>query len=176
MKRLEYLECGRMINTHGVKGVLKVESWCDSPSVLACLEHIYIKEKRTYKEYDVLHSSLQKSFVLMSIRGIDTVEDAIPLKGTVIYAARDDLAPNVSAEESQGVYFVAEMIGTRIVDADTGKEYGTLKDITNLGASDIYIIDTPSGEVMMPAVDEFVKKIDADNDIILVTPIPGIFE
>lgn len=175
MKRLEYLECGRIINTHGVKGVLKVESWCDSPSVLASLENIYIMEKGTYRGYAVLHSSLQKSFVLMSIRGIDTVEDAIPLKGTVIYAARDDIAPNVTDEEGETVYFVAEMLGTKIVDADTGKEYGKLKDITNLGASDIYIIDTPSGEVMMPAVDEFIKKIDTDNDVILVTPIPGIF-
>lgn len=175
MKRLEYLECGKIVNTHGVKGVLKIESWCDSPSVLARLERIYVKEKGTYKEYDVLHSSVQKSFVLMSICGIETVEAAIPLKGTVLYAARDDIAPNVTDGERQDVYFVAEMIGTKIVDADTGKEYGTLKDITNLGASDIYVIDTPSGEVMMPAVDEFVKKIDADNDIILVTPIPGIF-
>lgn len=173
MKKLEYLECGRVVNTHGIKGVLKVESWCDSPSVLASLDSVYVKEKGMYRECRVTHSSLQKSFVLMSLQGIDTVEDAIPLKGTVIYAAREDIAPN---DGENDVYFVAEMIGTRIVDADTGKEYGVLKDITNLGASDIYVIDTPAGEVMMPAVDEFVKKIDSDNDMILVTPIPGIFE
>lgn len=173
MKRLEYLECGRVVNTHGIKGVLKVESWCDFPSVLAGLKRVYIKEKGTYRECRVLHSSVQKSFVLMSLQGIDTVEDAIPLKGTVIYALRDDLAPG---DGENDFYFVAEMIGTKIVDANTGREYGTLKDITNLGASDIYVIDTPSGEVMMPAVEEFVKKIDSDNDMILVTPISGIFE
>ena len=169
MKKHEYLECGKIANTHGVKGNVKVMSWCDSPDVLASLKYVYMKEKGEYVKYTVAHASLQKNMVLMSFTAFSTVEEVIPLKGRILYAKREDIA-------SDDTYFVAELIGTKVCDATDGREYGTLKDITNLGASDIYVIDTPNGEVMIPAVDEFVKGIDDENDVILISPIPGMFD
>jgi 16S rRNA processing protein RimM len=91
------------------------------------------------------------------------------LKGCVIYAARED----IPIEE--GSYFISDMLGLPVIDQNTGKVYGTLKDVNNLGASDLYVVSTPLGDRMIPAVPEFVASIDIDKGI-FVTPIPGLLE
>ena len=71
--------------------------------------------------------------------------------------------------------FIADLLGLPVIDAETGKEYGRLQDVMNRGASDIYVVDTPAGERMMPAVKEFVKSIDIEKGIFVV-PIEGMFD
>ena len=168
MKNL-YLECGKIINTHGVVGALKLESWCDSPAVLASLSHVYFKKGEAYTKVKVKKASVFKRFVIATLEGIDSIDKAAALKETVIYAAREDLA----LEEGQ--HFIADLVGLPVIDADSGREYGILDDVINTGASDIYVIKTPDGERMMPAVPEFVKEIDTDKGI-FVCPIEGMFD
>ena len=91
------------------------------------------------------------------------------MKNKIIYASRDDI------ELEEGDFFIADLVGLPVIDADSGKEYGKLTDVINTGASDIYVIKTPTGEAMMPAVDEFVEEIDLDKGI-FVKPIEGMFE
>jgi 16S rRNA processing protein RimM len=75
----------------------------------------------------------------------------------------------------EGACFIADLIGLPVIDDGTGEEYGTLREVINRGASDIYVIDTPKGERMMPAVKEFVKRVDDQNGI-FVRPIEGMFD
>ena len=166
--REAYLECGKIINTHGIDGAVKLESWCDSPDILADLERVFVKEGNAYKQYDVLRASVFKQFVIAKIDGIKDIDAAQALVGTVIYAARDDF------ELGEGDYFIADLIGLDIIDADSGKVLGKLREVINRGASDIYVIDTPDGERMMPAVDEFVDRVELDGGI-YVRPIEGMF-
>ena len=163
-----YLECGKIINTHGIDGAVKLESWCDSPDILADLERVFIKEGNTYKQYDVLRASVFKQFVIAKLDGVKDIDAAQALVGTVIYAAREDF------ELGEGDYFIADLIGLDIIDADSGKVLGKLREVINRGASDIYVIDTPDGERMMPAVEEFVDRVDLDRGI-YVRPIEGMF-
>ncbi len=163
-----YLECGKIINTHGIDGAVKLESWCDSPDILADLERVFIKEGNTYKQYDVLRASVFKQFVIAKLDGVKDIDAAQALVGTVIYAAREDF------ELGEGDYFIADLIGLDIIDADSGKVLGKLREVINRGASDIYVIDTPDGERMMPAVEEFVDRIELDSGI-YVRPIEGMF-
>lgn len=163
-----YLECGKIINTHGIKGTLKVESWCDSPYVLADLERVFLEKNGTLKEYEVVDASVFKQFVLLDLEGIMTIEAAEKLKNQVIYLSRDDI------ELDEGEVFIADLIGLPVIDADSGVEYGKIADVMNTGASDIYVIKTPSGEAMMPAVKEFVKEVDLEKGI-FVKPIEGMF-
>ena len=169
MNKEKFLECGKIINTHGVKGTVKAESWCDSPYVLAELERIYTEENGKAKEYKVLHASVFKQFVLLELEGVFGMDAALEMKNKIIYASRDDI------ELEEGDFFIADLIGLPVIDADSGTEYGKITDVINTGASDIYVIKTPSGEAMMPAVDEFVKEIDLDKGI-FVKPIEGMFE
>ncbi len=165
----QYLECGRIVNTHGVKGAVKLESYCDSPKVLAGLKNIFILKNGAYAPIKVCHASVFKQFVIMELDGVSDIDAAIPMKGTVVYADRADFRLD------EGAYFIADLIGLPVLDAEDGHTYGTLREVINRGASDIYVIDTPEGERMMPVVDEFVKKVDPDTGI-FVTPIEGMFD
>ncbi len=169
MAKARYLECGKIVNTHGVKGVLKVENRCDTPKVLASLKRIYLESGSSYTEMKVMSSSVMGGFVLMSLEGISDMDAAMLLKNRSIYAAREDIPL------ADGAYFLADLEGLDVIDLDSGRVYGTLLEVINRGASDIYVVKTPGGERMMPAVEEFVKKIDLEKGI-FVSPIPGMLE
>ena len=144
-----------------------MESLCDSPDVLADLKRVFVHENGKYREIKVIHTSIFKQFVLATLEGVTDMDQAAAMKGTTLYASRDDF------ELEEGDYFIADLIGLPIIDVDNGKTYGTVKEVINRGASDIYVVKTPNGERMMPAVEEFVKKIDLDKGIFVKT-IPGL--
>ncbi len=169
MARSPYLECGKIVNTHGVKGAVKVENRCDTPKVLSSLKKIYFEKNGAYTEKKVLHASVFKEFVIMELEDVCDFDSALLLKNALIYAKREDIPL------AEGAYFLADLEGLDVVDAENGKLYGKLREVINRGASDIYVIDTPAGEKMMPAVDEFVKKIDIDKAV-YVSLIPGMLE
>ena len=165
--KAKYLECGKIINTHGTDGAVKLESWCDSPDVLADLKKIYLKNGDVYASVKVKKASVFKSFVIAKLDGVNSIDDAMALRERVVYADRDDIP------KGDG-HFIADLLGLEVIDVDDGRVYGKLKEVINRGASDIYVIDTPDGERMMPAVAEFVKEIDLDRGI-FVKPIEGMF-
>lgn len=167
MAKKQFLECGIIINTHGVRGDVKLESLCDSPEVLASLERVFILENGKYREVEVKHASVFKQFVLATLEGVDDMDKAAAMKGTTLYASRDDFCLE------EGDYFIADLLGLPVIDNKDGKVYGKIKDVINRGASDIYVITTPVGERMMPVVDEFVKRVDLESGI-YVEVIPGL--
>lgn len=169
MEKKQYLECGKIINTHGFRGAVKLESWCNSPEDLAALSRVFLKEKGEMRCLDVKHASVFKQFVIAELEGITDLDMAMTLKNKILYAAREDFSL------AEGDVFIVDLIGLPVIDVETGVEYGTLTDVINRGASDIYVIKTPDGERMMPAVDEFVKKVDVENGI-YISPIEGMFD
>ena len=169
MARIAFPECGKIVNTHGVMGAVKIESWCNSPAVLAKLKRVYLPTKQGMKELKINRASVFKQFVIAELEGITTVEEANALRGKVLHAAREDL------KIPKGEYLIAELIGLDLVDVATGKVYGQLTEVLDQGPADIYVVNTPSGERMMPAVPEFVKGIDEERGI-LVAPIGGMLE
>jgi 16S rRNA processing protein RimM len=169
MEKRKHLECGKIINTHGVKGALKLESWCNTPEDLAALERVFISLPGGMKEFKILKASIFKQFVIAELDGINDFDTAVSMKNKTVYAAREDF----TLEE--GDYFIADLIGLEVIDANTGKVYGKLKEIINRGASDIYVVDTEGGERMMPAVEEFVKEVNPEKGI-FVSPIEGMFD
>lgn len=167
MRKSNYLECGIIINTHGVSGDVKLESLCDTPDILASMRRVYFCEGEEYREVRVQKSSVFKNFVIARLEGIDNMDKAIALKNTVIYAAREDF------KLPEGSYFIADLVGLDVIDNISGKVYGKIVDVQNKGASDIYVVSTPDGERMMPAVKEFVKRTDLCKGV-FVEVIPGM--
>ena len=167
MSKKQYLECAKIINTHGVRGYVKLESLCDSPEVLASLERVFVLEGGKYREIEITHASVFKQFVLTKLEGVDDMDSAAAMKGTMLYASRDDF------ELGEGDYFIADLLGLPVIDNKDGKVYGKIADVINRGASDIYVISTPGGERMMPVVDEFVKRVDTESGV-YVEVIPGL--
>lgn len=169
MKKNSYIECGKIINTHGCHGGVKLESWCNTPEVLASLKSLYLLSGGNYTEHRVLRASVFRQFVVAELEGIADMDAALALKNTIVYARRSDIPLD------EGEYFIADLIGLPVRDASTGKLYGTLKEMINRGASDIYVVDTPDGDRMIPAVPEFIRSIDPDTEI-LVSPIEGMLD
>ncbi len=167
MKR-EYLECGRIIGAHGVKGLVTVESWCDSASVLASRKRVYMEKSGEYVEYAVLTAGAAGGNVIMNI-GLPSREAAQGLKNTVLYLKRCDIPV------PRGAVLISDMIGLPVIDADSGENYGTLSDVTDAPRGKLYTVTGAKGDVLIPDRPEFIKKIDTDTAV-YITPIPGFFD
>lgn len=170
MEKKAFLECGKITATHGVRGGCKVECWCDSPKVLCGLKAVYRETPKGMQEMKVASASVYRDMALMIFEGYGSPEAIMPLKGTVLYAKREDIPL------PEGAILLADMMGLPIIDIDSGKIYGILKDVNFAPASPIYTIKTVrGGEVLFPAVPEFVKEIDGERGI-FIRPIPGFFD
>lgn len=166
----EYLECGIVRSPHGVRGILNVESWCDSPRVLAKQKRVYILGRDgSYKEINVISASPAADKVLMGLEGVDSREAAQGYKNTVLYLRREDIPV------PKGAMLIADMIGLPVVDFDTGRVYGEISDVRDGVRYKLYTVKTDSGEVILPGVDEFIKEITEERGL-LVRPIPGFFD
>ena len=165
----KYLECGKIANTHGVKGDIIIESWCDTPEVLASLKTVYTEKGSIYTPVSVKKASVYKGRVLASVDGVATLEDAAALKGTLLFAAREDLPLG------EGDFFVQDLIGLTVYEEESGEEYGTLSDVISGAATDLYEVKNENGTFLIPVVPEFVKNIDLEKGI-AIHAIEGMFE
>ncbi len=165
----QYLECGRVTSTHGVRGAVMIESWCDSPEILCGVKKLWYKKKDEYIPLEVTKASVHKGRVLAQFYGIDMVEEASLLKNRVVYADREDLPVG------EDRVFVADMLGLPVVDASTGNTLGVLEDYIENPANDLFSVRTPDGrEVLVPVVDEFIDHVDDEK--VYLSPIPGMFD
>ena len=167
--KLSHLPAGRIINTHGFRGTVKLESWCDSPDVLASLPLLYFKNGKDYPARRVLHASVFKQFVLMDLEGVESEEAANRLREVEVFAAREDLPVE------EGSFFIADLLGLPVKHADSGEVLGTLHDVNTSGARDLYMVKTEAGVFPIPAVPQFITHIDPD-DAVYLRPIPGLLD
>lgn len=165
----EFLSCGRVVNTHGVGGMIKIESWCDSPKVLAGLKTLYLEKKGEYVPVEIERSSVHKGMVLCKPKGSDTFETAILYKNKDVFCKRSDL--NIGEDR----VFIEDILGLSVINADSGKVYGKLVRVIDNPANEIYEIETQKGTAYMPAVKEFIDRIELDEGI-FVRPIEGMFD
>lgn len=164
----EYLEVGKIINKRGLRGEVKVECYCDDVGVLCALETVFL-DKRGERAVRVLSAKPYKGYVYLMLSGVNSCDAADALRGKSLYARRED----IPLEE--GKNFIVELIGLPVIDVDSGVVYGELTDVFNRGASDIYTVEKDGKEYYMPAVPEFVIKVDPEKAI-YVRPISGMFD
>jgi len=160
-----------IVNTHGVRGDVKAESWCDSPAVLAGLPKIYLKKSdQSLLELKVSRGSVHKGMALLKLEGIDDINDAVRFKGMTVYADREDIPTR------EGSYFIADLIGLPVIDADNSEViYGKVKNVTDIGGRQLYEVETETGVRLIPAVKEFIVRVDLESGVYL-RPIEGLLE
>ena len=166
----KYLEAGKVVTTHGVRGEMKLELWCDGVAFLKKVGRLYTTPQggRCYK---ITSIRPQGQMALLQLEGVSDMDAARALRGQVFYFDRDD------ATLPAGKWYVADLIGCEVRDADTGKVYGVVTSVDHPGAQDIYIVKAPSGkEYMFPGVDAFLKERNPPEGYLLVTPIPGLLD
>lgn len=114
----KYIETGRITRPHGINGAVRAEAWCDSPAVLAGLGTVYTEKNGTYTGVRIAKGSVQKDHVILKLEGTDTPEAAERLRGTVIYADRNDIPVR------EGAFLIDDLKGLDVTDFSSGKLYG----------------------------------------------------
>ena len=163
MEKKAFIEAGRIVNTHGVQGEVRIEVWLDSPQFLKSFKRLYTGAGQ---ELRVVSARVHKGSVIARLEGVDDVNAAMALKNRTVSIRRED------AKLPKGAFFLQDILGARVVD-DDGNEIGVLRDVMETPASRIYVVKGET-EHLIPAVPEFIKKTDADAGIVTVHLIGGM--
>lgn len=164
----EYLEAGKIVTTHGIRGEVKIMPYTDYPELLCDFERLFIG--KNHEEIIVERSRAFKGMVIAKLEGIDTPEDAAKLRNKLLYMHRDDL------ELDEDTYFIQDLIGIEVSDADSGFLYGKITDVMQTGANDVYVIKGDDREYLVPAIPEVVISTDIDENTMTIRPLEGLFE
>ena len=164
--RSQFLEAGEIVNTHGVRGEVKIMPWADSPEFLCQFDTFYMDGKPV----KVLSARPHKTMVLSQLEGVDTVEKAMRLKGKVLSIDR------TGVELPDGRHFLADLMGLTVLDNATGEELGTIEDILTPPAHEVYVVRGRVKEYMIPAVDAFLAETNVEGGYIRVNLIEGMGE
>ena len=163
MEKKTLIEAGRIVNTHGVQGEVKIEVWLDSPRFFKSFRRLVLPGGGELK---ILSAREHKGFVIARLEGTEDVNAAMPLKGRVVQIARE------AAKLPRGAFFIQDILGASVRD-EAGREIGKLTDVLERPASNIYVVQGER-EHLIPAVPEFVRGTDVENGIITVHLIEGM--
>lgn len=170
MEKLTHFKVGQIVNTQGLKGEVRVYPFTDEIDRFDELEEFYLgKDLNT--TWEVERVRYKGNMVIMKIKGIDTVEMAEKLKNKFMYVSREN-----SRELDEDEYFISDMIGIDVYTVE-GKRVGTLKDVLQYSANDVYVIKgLENQEYMIPAMMKFVPTIDIDERKMIIDPIKGMID
>ena len=158
-----FLEAGQIVNTHGIRGEVKIVPWCDSPEFLLQFGTLYVDDK----PLNVLEARVHKGNVLARLEGVEDVNAAMVLKGRTVFIDR------TGVELPEGRHFIADLIGLNVVDADSGETLGVVADVLTPPAHEVYVVKG-AHEYLIPAVDEFVIETNVEDGYIKVRLIEGM--
>lgn len=166
---MDLLEVGKIINTHGLRGEVKVAAWTDTPDVFETLETVYIKIKSEYKPLSLRSIKYQKNNLIVKFSELTDINEAEPLKNQVLYASRSDLG-----ELEEGVYYIADLIGIEVID-ENGASLGKIKDVMQTGTNDIYVVERPSQkDLLIPVLPNVVLSVDINKKKAIVHLLEGL--
>lgn len=165
----EYLEVGQIVNTFGVKGLLKVNPFTDDITRFDRLKKVYICKKGQMNEVEIEEVKYHKNMVLLKLKGIDDMNEAEKQKGSYLKIHRKDAIPL-----PEGTYFIADLIGLEVY-TDEGNLLGKVDDIYNNGSTDIYVVKNELGkQILLPGIDEVLKEINLEQEKIIVHLLKGL--
>lgn len=165
----KYLEIGQIVNTFGIKGMVKVKPFTDNIKKFSKFKTIYVKNKNEKKEYKIQEVKYHKNMVLIKFENIDTIEQAEPLRNSYLLIDRNQEEPL-----EQGTYYITDLIGIQVY-TENDVLLGIIDDIYNTGSSDIYVVKDEQGkQILLPAISDVILKIDLENKKIIVHLIPGL--
>ena len=160
----QYLEAGKIVNTHGVRGEVKIQPWSDSPAFLCSIPCFYIDNT----PFTVRRASVHKDCVIAALDGVTDLDQAILFKNKIVYIDRKD------AKLPEGQFFVQDLIGLTVIEQDTQNTVGTIKEILDLPAGNVYVVQGADREILIPAVPAFILQTDLEAGVVYVHLIEGM--
>lgn len=165
----EYFEIGQIVNTSGLKGILKIKPFTDDIKKFSNLKTIYIKTKSGLTEFKIEQVRYVKNMVMLKLAGIDTVEEAEKYRNLYIKILRDQ-----GEELEEGSYYVVDILGCK-VNTDANQELGKIVDVFQTGSNDVYVVKDEQGkQILLPAIKQVIKNVDIKNKIITVHLLEGL--
>jgi len=168
---VEYLEVGKIQNTHGVRGEVKVIPLTDDASRFSDLEWIYIDKNGVLEKYFIESVKYFKNLVILKFKGIDDMDAAMGLKGLFLKVDREH-----AVKLPEGSYFICDIIGCSVFEED-GVLLGEVKDVISTGSNDVYVVKSENGrEILVPALKSVVKNVSVPEQRITVSLPEGLVD
>ena len=178
----DLLQVGVITSTHGIRGEVKVFPTTDDAARFKKLKNVILDNGKERRDLEITSVKFFKNQVILKFKGIDdindvekykkgvdTVEAAEQLRNQVLYMDRDEV------ELEEGVYFIQDLIGLEVLDADTGKSYGKLSDVMQTGANDVYVVKKAgANDLLIPAIKDCILDVDVENGMMKVHLLAGL--
>jgi len=162
------LEVGQIVNTYGIKGFVKVNPLVDNNNQFKSLKTLYIQVKNNIKELQVEEVKFSKNQVLLKFKGIETIEQAEELRNYYLQAKRSDI------KLEKGAYFIVDLVGLEVY-TEEGEILGTLKEVLQPGANDVYVVENEAKqEILLPVIPDVVKQVDIEGKKVIVKLLEGL--
>lgn len=161
------LELGKVVNTHGIRGEIKIQPWCDDPGIFDELAYLYIGGRR----YEVLRTRFHKNCEIVAVEGIETIDDAEQLRNQIVTIEREMLG-----ELPEGTYYIADLEGLTVRTAE-GEVLGTIDEVIKTGSNDVYVLKSPRKKpVLIPVIDQVVREVNLEEGYVLVELMEGLID
>ncbi len=161
------LEIGQIVNTHGLRGDVKVMPWCDDPEIFHELAYVLIDGE----EFDIEKSRIHKNMVILKLKRIDDINVAEKYRNKKLLVPREELG-----ELPEGAYYICDLLGCS-VETHEGRMLGKIVDIIKTGSNDVYVVEEPGKkQVLIPVIDEVIKSVDIEEKRIIITPLKGLID
>ena len=167
----KYFRVGVLANTHGIRGEVKVYPTTDDINRFKKLKKCILDTGKEYIDLNVESVKFFKNMVILKFKEYNNINDIECYKGKDILVSRDN-----AVKLEKGEYYIADILGAKVILED-GSEFGVLEDVMQTGANDVYVVKTlDNKEVLLPKIDECVKKLDIENKIVTVHIMKGLLD
>lgn len=164
-----FLEIGQIVNTFGIKGMVKVAPFTDDITRFDNLKNVVVVTRKERKTFEIEEVKYHKNMVLLKLEGVDKVEEAENLKNSYLEIERSQ-----AGKLDEGTYYIVDILGLEVY-TDNNQFLGKVDDIFNTGSNDIYVVKDEMGkQILLPAIKEVIQKIDLDNNKITVHLLKGL--
>lgn len=168
---VDLLQVGAVTSTHGIAGEVKVFPTTDDPNRFKKLKKVLIDTGKGMKELEITQVKFFKNLVILRFRDHNKIEDVMAYKGRELYVTRKN-----AVKLKKNEYFIADLIGMSVFD-ESGEQLGTLKDVLQTGANDVYVVEMPEGkEVLIPAIRQCILAVDMEASRMTVHLLEGLLE
>lgn len=165
----DLLQVGVITTTHGIRGEVKVYPTTDDAHRFEDLTYIFLDTGKELCELEIEKVRYFKQFVILKFKDVDNINDIEPYKGRSLYVTREFAVPLKENE-----YYIADLIDMKVFLED-GSFFGTLKDVMETGANDVYIMQTEAfGEVLVPAIKDCIKAVDVEQGTMTIHLLEGL--
>lgn len=166
---MEYIEIGQIVNTNGLKGVVKVNPFTDDISKFEDLKYVYIQLKSELKKVKIEQVRYNKNQVLLKLEGIDSIEEAEKYRNFYLKTEKES-----QEDLGEDTYYIVDLIGIDVY-SDKNEYLGKIEDVFPTGSNDVYVVkDNLGKQILIPAIADVVKEVDLKNKKMIINLIPGL--